>query len=238
MLASLGEQIGDLALALVAPLGPDYDHAWHRGILTVRRGGALAEARWASAWRWVLAVAAVLAEQRSTSSHISLSRETVRAPICSSSSLVGSRLVVTSIERCGLVALVDQRVELLQHPVGAFLGAEVVDVEQVDRGQPLEEGEVGVAARLGVVGAADPRQQLRQRVDRDRLAGFQRRLGDQHRQRRLAGPGVAEEPEAAAFGEARVEIVDEVRAPRTTAILVSRSRAMSETGGRSKETPR
>ncbi len=25
----LGEQIGDLALALVAPLGADYDHAWH-----------------------------------------------------------------------------------------------------------------------------------------------------------------------------------------------------------------
>ena len=26
----LGEQVGDLPLALVAPLGADYDHAWHR----------------------------------------------------------------------------------------------------------------------------------------------------------------------------------------------------------------
>ena len=32
----LGEQVGDLALALVAPLGADYDHARHRrGIMTV-----------------------------------------------------------------------------------------------------------------------------------------------------------------------------------------------------------
>src|SRR6476660_3126822 len=94
-----------------------------------------------------------------------------------------------------LVALVDQRVELLEHPVAALLGAEIVDVEQVDRGQALEKGEVGVAARLGVVGAADAGEQLRQRVDRDRAARLQRRLGDQHRQRRLAGAGVAEEPE-------------------------------------------
>ena len=26
---ALGEQVGDLALALVAPLGADYDNAWH-----------------------------------------------------------------------------------------------------------------------------------------------------------------------------------------------------------------
>ena len=53
---------------------------------------------------------------------------------------------MTSIERCVLVALVDQRVELLEHPVGALLGAEVVDVEEVHRGQALEEGEIGVLA--------------------------------------------------------------------------------------------
>ena len=109
----------------------------------------------------------------------------------------------------GLVALVDQRVELLEDPVGALLGAEVVDVEEVDRGQPLEEREVGVAARLGLEGAADPRQQLRQRVDRDRAAGLDRALGDEHRERRLAGPGVAEQPEAAALVEPPVELVDE-----------------------------
>src|SRR6201992_412571 len=56
----------------------------------------------------------------------------------------------------GLVALVDQRVELLEHPVGAFLGAEVVDVEEVDRGELVEEGEVVVAAGFGVVGGGDP----------------------------------------------------------------------------------
>src|ERR1700712_3597431 len=48
----------------------------------------------------------------------------------------------------GLVALVDQGVELLEHPVGPFLGAEVIDVEQVHGGEAFEEGEVGVAARL------------------------------------------------------------------------------------------
>ena len=92
----------------------------------------------------------------------------MRGPICSSS----SSLVEVGRDQhraLGLVALVDQGVELLQHPVGAFLGAEVVDVEEVDRGQALEEGEVGVAAGLGVVGLADPRQQFRQRVDRDRV---------------------------------------------------------------------
>ena len=28
-LGALGEQVGDLALPLVAPLGPDYDYSWH-----------------------------------------------------------------------------------------------------------------------------------------------------------------------------------------------------------------
>jgi DNA replication protein DnaC len=41
-----------------------------------------------------------------------------------------------------LVSLVDQGVELLQHPVGALLGAEVVDVQQIERGEALEELEV------------------------------------------------------------------------------------------------
>src|SRR6188474_630079 len=108
-----------------------------------------------------------------------------------------------------LVALVDQGVELLQHPVAALLGAEVVDVEQVDRGEALEEGKVGVAARFGVVGAADAGEQLGQRVDRHRATGLKGRLGDEHRQGRLAGAGVAEEPEPAASVEALVELVDE-----------------------------
>ena len=107
----------------------------------------------------------------------------------------------------GLVALVDQRVELLQHPVAALLGAEVVDVEQVDGGEPLEESEIGVTARLRVVGTANAGQQLRQRVDRDRAIRLQRRLGDQHRQRRLAGAGVTHQPEAAARLDVRLQLV-------------------------------
>ena len=84
--------------------------------------------------------------------------------------------------------------------------------------------EVGVAARFGVVGAADPRQQFRQRVDRDAACPLQRRLRDQHRQRRLAGAGVTEEPQAAALGEPPVEIVD-VGAHRRRPPLWSAGRA-------------
>ena len=76
-----------------------------------------------------------------------------------------------------LPALVDDRVELLEHPVGALLGAEVVEMEQVDRAQPPEEAHVG-AAVLAVVGVLDLGQQARDRVDRDRpaaLFGGQRR---------------------------------------------------------------
>src|SRR5439155_21479139 len=43
-----------------------------------------------------------------------------------------------------LVAVVDDRVQLLEHPVAALLGAEVVDVEEVDLGQALEELPVGL----------------------------------------------------------------------------------------------
>ena len=68
----------------------------------------------------------------------------MRAPICSSSSLPCVEVGGDQHRALALVALVDQRVELLEHPVGALLGAEVVDVEQVDRGQALEEREVGV----------------------------------------------------------------------------------------------
>ena len=33
---ALGKQVGDLALALIAPLGAHYHHSWHdRGIVTV-----------------------------------------------------------------------------------------------------------------------------------------------------------------------------------------------------------
>ena len=39
-IAVLGEQIGDLALALIAPLGADYDYARHRGVQSREASGA------------------------------------------------------------------------------------------------------------------------------------------------------------------------------------------------------
>src|SRR4051794_29279202 len=139
-----------------------------------------------------LAVATIGAEKRHLVANLTQSRDRAATDLV-------LQLLVGKVGRdqhraLRLVALVDQRVELLEHPVAALLGAEVVDVEQVDRGQSLEEGEVGVAAGLGVIGATDAGEQLRQRVDRDRAAGLQRRLGDEHRQRGLTGAGVAEEP--------------------------------------------
>src|SRR4051794_15409770 len=50
-----------------------------------------------------------------------------------------------------LPALVDDRVELLEHPFGALLGAKVVDVQQVDAHQAVEELHVGVL-RVVLVG--------------------------------------------------------------------------------------
>ena len=41
----VGEQVDDLALPLIAPLGSDYDQAWHdRGIVTVYAAKRFAEA--------------------------------------------------------------------------------------------------------------------------------------------------------------------------------------------------
>src|SRR3954454_20498882 len=45
-----------------------------------------------------------------------------------------------------LVAGVDHRVELLEHPRAGLLGADVVDVQQVDAGQPVQQLGVGVLA--------------------------------------------------------------------------------------------
>src|SRR3954453_9985214 len=118
-----------------------------------------------------LAVAAIVAEERHLVADLAQARDRAAADLL-------LQLLVREVGRdqdraLRLVALVDQRVELLEHPVAAFLGAEVVDVKQVDRGQPLEEGEVGIATGLGIVGATDVGEQLRQRVDHHRVAGLQ-----------------------------------------------------------------
>src|SRR5579863_6590450 len=89
-----------------------------------------------------------------------------------------------------LIARVDDRIELLEHPLRAVLGAEVVDVQQVDRGEAVQEVEHAVA----VDRFADHPEQARAGIDRDGAPGVDRRLGDDHRQRRLAGPAAAGEP--------------------------------------------
>ena len=82
-------------------------------------------------------------------------------------------------------------------------------MQQVHRGQALEEVEVGLP-RLGVVGAADPCKEARQRVDRDRALRLHRRLRDQHRERRLAGADVAHQPQPIPLVEPLVDLLDEL----------------------------
>ena len=125
----------------------------------------------------------------------------MRAP-SRSEQLVGHQVGGRHDRALGLVAGVDDRVELLEHPVGAVLGAEVVDVQQVDRGQPIEEVE---QAAVGLHRLAQQVQQPRQRVDRDRAPGVERRLGDEHRERRLAGADVALDPQAAPGVDVRLD---------------------------------
>ena len=77
----------------------------------------------------------------------------------------------------------------------------------------LKNSQVGELAGVGVVGAPDPRQQPRQRVDRDRVPGLDRRLRDQHRERRLAGPTSPSSHRPRPSAMLRVEVVDERRGP-------------------------
>ena len=103
-----------------------------------------------------------------------------------------SRLVVSTIA-CLLVARVDDRVEL-PRPTRLLLGTDVVDVQQVDRGELVEQLRVARPrdSRRRSCGAG---QQPRERVDRDGMACAQRLGRDEHRERRLAGADVALEPE-------------------------------------------
>ena len=84
----LGEQVDDLALALIAPLGANDADAWHSpksltaGPLRQSAGPARCDARWSL-------------PKIGSSSHISSSRDTVRGLICSASAS-RSRLVVTN----------------------------------------------------------------------------------------------------------------------------------------------
>ena len=164
-------------------------------------------------------------------SHISSRRETVRVAICSAS-CVALEVRRDDDRALVLVARVDDRVELLEHPVGRLLGADVVDVQEVDRGQAVEQAGVRAAAVV-LERRADLGQQARQRVDRHGVAGVERGLGDEHRQRRLAGADVAEShsPRPAA----RFSSMSRDVAPDRRATVLGLGRV---TGARSNETPR
>src|SRR5579875_941243 len=145
--------------------------------------------------------AVIVAEQRQLVAHLGEPRDRPRGDLLAE--LIAVHDVRGDEHRALLlIARVDDRVELLQHPVGGALGADVVDVEQVDRGEPVEQVDMGA---LGPVGVADLVEQARERVDGDRVAAFERRLGDEHRERRLAGAGRSHQPQAAAGGQVIVD---------------------------------
>src|SRR5436190_2318456 len=103
--------------------------------------------------------------------HLGEARDGARADLCAQ--LFGVDQVGRHDHRALLLpALVDDRVELLEHPFGALLGAEVVDVQQVHAAEPLEELHVGALRGL-LVGLLDVGQEARHRVDRDRMARAQ-----------------------------------------------------------------
>ncbi len=77
-------------------------------------------------------------------------------------------------------------------------------MQQVDLGEPAEE--LGVGTGGGIVERrADLREQAGQRVDRDAAPSIQRLARDEHRERRLAGSDIAEEPQSTALGESLVQ---------------------------------
>src|SRR3954454_24167819 len=111
-----------------------------------------------------------------------------------------------------LPALVDDRVELLEDPLGALLGAEVVEVEQVHLAQPAEQ--LGVRAPgVVLVGLLDVGEQPRHRVDGHAAAGLERGLGHQHRERGLARADVPEEPQPVALVDVLLDAVHELPDP-------------------------
>src|SRR5919201_3106874 len=152
--------------------------------------------------------AGVVAEERQHRAHLLEARHRPRAD------LGGELPRVFDVRRDDdralvLVARVDDRVELLEHPRRRVLGADVVDVQEVDGRQAIGEVEVAALA-VGLEGRADLGEQARERVDGNAAPGVERGLGDEHRQARLAGPGLAEEPQSVAGVELLVDAADEL----------------------------
>ena len=205
----LGEQVGDLALALVAPLGAHDDDAGHVGKECTSGRGRTEPARRrpdgspygaGAAPRSSISIAVVDAAQRQrVAAHLDEPRHGAPPDLLAQLRLVEVR---GDHHRAPvLVARVDDRVELLEHPRRALLGPDVVDVQQVDRAQAVEQdAERGLGRRRRTSRAAGPAAAA---ASRSRPCGpVQRLCGDQHRQRRLAGPDVAAEPDPAALRRA------------------------------------
>ncbi len=229
--AVLGEQIGDLALALVAPLGADYHYSRHDQC-SVGRGRPTARGVAGRRPRFRPCVQRARRASRGTRAGgprrtAAAGRRTSRPGARPSAPRSARRARPAEVggdddRALLLVAGVDDRVELLERPVGAVLRAEVVDVQQVHGRQAVEEAEhcrpsSSIASRMQV-------QQARERVDRDRAPGVERGFGDQHRQHRLAGADVAHDPQP----PARVELLRDRRwrtaAPRGSARGTARGR--------------
>src|SRR3954471_12891007 len=85
-------------------------------------------------------LARVLAEERHDRAHLLQARD--RALVDLARELVALEVRRDDDRALLLVARVDDGVELLEHPLRGLLGADVVDVQQVDRGEAVEERDV------------------------------------------------------------------------------------------------
>ena len=183
----LGEQVDDLALALVAPLGAD-DHDAGHVVRAVYEASAAAAARLAVAPASLVVPAAAELRARlvrtraagrcpymrqRVAAHLVQPRDRALADLLAQL-VVGARFVVSSDRAAVLVARVDDRVELLEHPRRALLGADVVDVQQVDGGEAVEQLVEASTRDVVVERLAQQAEQPRQRVDRDRAVGLHR----------------------------------------------------------------
>src|SRR5438093_7295220 len=114
----------------------------------------------------VPALAEIRAEQRQLICHLHQARDRAAAD------LLLERLCLDQVRRDDdraflLVALVDQGVELLEHPLGLPFRAEVVEMQEVDLDELGEEVGIGPLAARRIVGVADLREQPRDRIARD-----------------------------------------------------------------------
>src|SRR3954466_5203454 len=108
--------------------------------------------------------ARVLAVQRDERAHLLEARHRALADLLDE--LVAFQVRRDDHRALVLVARIDDRVELLEHPIARALGADVAHVQEVHGGEAVEEVDVRALA-VGLERRADLGEQARQRVDRD-----------------------------------------------------------------------